>query len=272
MIDAHAHLDFDVLHDRLDAVIAQASKVGVEAIVTAGYDHAHRERVDAFKRVRGIYSAPGLHPWAVAELDAQGLQDALDELVERVDTGGWCAIGECGLDYHRVKDGPGRALQRVAFVQQLALATSSQLPAIVHAVQCHDDALAILERHAPSRGVQLHGYSGHPSLIARFAAHGAMFSFGTPLTWRGQRKIKDALRQAVAHDSSCWMLETDAPDRPVAQASGEGLPGHLAQVVQAAAEVLGWEVTRVRDVSAENARRFFDISEVFEHRSTSDAQ
>ncbi len=261
MIDAHAHLDFDPLYDDIEGVIARAHEAGVEAIISAGYDHTHHTRHAELCARHGIFVAAGVHPWAVAELDEQGLHSALEELAERLDSGEFIAVGECGLDYHRVTDKAGRALQREAFIKQLELAREHKLPAIVHAVKSHDEVYSILSQHAPERGVQLHGYSGHASLIPRLAQCGAVFSFGSPLTWSGQRKIKDALWKAVEECDVCWMLETDAPDRPVDGVEGHGQPADLDAVIESAAQLLGWSVEEVARVSAENARRFFGLSE-----------
>lgn len=283
MIDAHAHLDFDALREDLAGVLERASASQVEAIVCAGYAPQDCDRqLDVCKRAHelgfSVYMAPGLHPWAVAELEREDdldtslarLEEALCKvLAENPDY--LCGLGECGLDYYRVDrdDAFARDLQERAFLAQLDLANTHDLPAIVHAVQCHQDALTILREHAPARGVQMHGYSGPAEMIAPFAEIGAVFSFGTPLTWKGQKKIKAALQCAVSHDETIWMLETDAPDRPISSAKERdehGQPCHLDQIARAAAEILEWPLERVRQVSKRNAARFFDLS----HESSPD--
>ena len=265
MIDAHAHLDADGLYEDLEGALKRALGAQVTAVVCAGFDvRAHPERRAHLGSIPGLLVAEGLHPWAVAEMHGEEeLHDALSELERALGASPPGALGECGLDYYRAREEPARALQRQACRAQLKLAARFDLPAILHAVRCHEALITILKAQTPSRGVQLHGYSGSAKLVPGFIELGAVFSFGTPLTWSGQAQIKQALRAAVACDPSCWMLETDSPDRPAASAaalSRRGEPADLLEVAEAAALLLEWPLERVQRVSAENAARFFGLT------------
>ena len=287
MIDAHAHLDFDALRGDLAGVLERAATSRLDAIVCAGYspdDFRRQVEVCTSSRelgFRGVFMAAGLHPWAVAEVDAEEaldaslalLEAAIDDLLATPAQANFlCGLGECGLDYYRVdrQDALACHLQERAFIRQLELADAYHLPAVVHAVRAHQEALTILARHAPSRGVQMHGYSGPVELIGPLAEVWAVFSFGTPLSWKGQKTIKRALRRVVEYDDTLWMLETDAPDRPVARAKDLGVHGqpcHLEEVARAAAEILDWPVEEVEAISHRNAARFFALAGAVDSRS-----
>ena len=66
------------------------------------------------------------------------------------------AVGDCGLDYIKVKD---RNKQRYFFDEQVALATRFDLPLIIHSVQATEDVADLLKSYSKSRGV-IHAYSG----------------------------------------------------------------------------------------------------------------
>lgn len=273
MIDAHAHLDFDPLSGDIQQVLVRAAHQGVRAIVSAGYCPENMDKQVALLSHSvadvHVFIAPGLHPWAVSEhSDRHSLQTRLALLDSKLSAlkstpqfAHVCALGECGLDYYRASSDAERALHREAFLHQLALAREYELPAIIHAVKCHDDLLAILRDNPSPFGFQLHGYSGPESLIRPLQECGAVFSFGTPLTWKGQKKIKRALKEAYTHFPECWMLETDAPDRPVTQTNLEhGEPADLRHVVQSVSEVLELDEDDVSILSARNADDFFGLS------------
>lgn len=264
MFDAHCHLDFDELEQDLELVIARARASGLGGLIIAGVDASRRARAATLAERPGIWAAAGLHPWSVADAasgdGAAWLERELDALDEALGARAFVAVGECGLDFFRATTEVARELQRAAFHAQLDLAITHQLPAIVHAVRCHDEMLSLLRRRQRNPPIQLHGYSGPVGLVSRFAELGCVFSFGAPLTWDGYQKTKRALERACAMDGA-WMFETDAPDRPVASRGrgGRGEPSDLVEVIAAAAALLGRDPAALARASEENTRAFFGL-------------
>ena len=97
LIDSHAHLTFDVLHDDLDAVLTRATDAGVVHIVTIGTHVADSRQAVALASDRPQVSAVvGIHPHEAAKVVPHDV-DAIRELVNETSVVG---IGEIGLDYH----------------------------------------------------------------------------------------------------------------------------------------------------------------------------
>lgn len=267
VFDAHCHIDFDELAKDRELVIERARDAGLHGLIIAGVDASSRALAKALAERPGIWAAAGLHPWRVAAAvngEREGrlwLERELEALDEALGSRGFIAVGECGLDFFRATSALARELQRAAFHAQLDLAVTHRLPAVVHAVRCHDEMLSMLRRRKDNPPIQLHGYSGPAGLVARFAELGCVFSFGAPLTWEGHQKTKRAL--ARAHElPGAWMFETDAPDRPVTSRGrdGRGEPSDLVEITAAAATLLGRDAVVLASEAEENARAFFGLA------------
>ena len=247
LFDAHCHLDAEVF-DRgdeggADAALDRAAAAGVAGVVIAGFDGARRDRTLELARRAGVFAAAGLHPWAVARgghdaawVDAQ--LGALDAFIA-AHRQAVCAVGEVGLDFFVAREGAGQALQRRALTGALEIARAHELPVIVHAVRCDEALEEALGAQGEVRGL-LHAFSGTPEAARRWAARGWHISLGPPLTWSGAqgRRAREVARQVARARPAALLLETDAPDRPVAGVEG-GEPAHVAAVFEGLMAALG---------------------------------
>ena len=69
MFDTHCHLNFQAFDGRVEEVINDAKKAGVNQIVIPGTDVATSEKaVEIAEKFNGIYAAVGIHPHHVFEL------------------------------------------------------------------------------------------------------------------------------------------------------------------------------------------------------------
>ena len=99
LIDTHAHLDFPEFAEDLDHVLLRAKEVGVERIITIGTTlQSSRKAIQLAERYSQIYASVGIHPNSAS----QEREDFLSELEEMAKHPKVVAIGETGLDYHRL--------------------------------------------------------------------------------------------------------------------------------------------------------------------------
>src|SRR5690349_12256895 len=99
LIDTHAHLDFADFADELDAVIQRADEAGVTRIITIGTSLEGRARAVALaENYPQVSAVVGVHP--TSAMEAPG--DILTPLRELAKHPRVVAIGETGLDYHRL--------------------------------------------------------------------------------------------------------------------------------------------------------------------------
>ena len=260
MFDAHCHLQFEAFDEDREEVLERAREAGVRGLMIADYDGERRGLAAELSQRAGIYATAGLHPWAVAELDQKGLSEALKELEAVLEEPCWSGLGELGLDYYRVKDDQSREVQRKAFVAQLGMARERNLPVVIHAVRAHNSLIGLLrEEGLPEAGGILHGYSGSARQVGTFLMMNLDISIGTAVTFENRKRLEEVVRQ-VPEDR--LLVETDAPDRPPGERSGERNEiAYLPEVMEAVAGLRSCSVERIAAMTERNLRARFRLGD-----------
>ncbi len=264
LVDAHCHLNSERLDATPTALLAEAAEAGVDAIVMAGVDPAcwasQQALVRAFPgRVHPVF---GLHPQVIPGLDAGAVDAALGALDALLGRCRPVALGETGLDRLTPEAQAALPLQEAAFAAQLGLARRHALPVVLHLLRAEAPALALLRRVGlPPRGGVVHSFSGAAPFARALVDLGLHVSFSGTLTLPQSRRLREAAR-AVPRDR--LLVETDAPDQVPWPARQDGpprpnRPAHLRHVVAALAEARGEPFEAVAAITAENARRLFDL-------------
>jgi TatD DNase family protein len=249
VIDAHAHLDDPRFSDDLDAVLTRASAAGIERVLSCAEDLASSERNVLLARVHAqVRVAVGVHPHR-AESWSDDVLRMTDRLAhdDRV-----VAIGEIGLDLSG-RSAPLPA-QESAFLAQLALARSLDLPAVVHVRESGPLARALVDRVEGVRGM-IHCFSEGPAEIGEWSRRGFMVSFAGPITY----PKNDALRSAATRARSDQILvETDAPYlAPQGRRGSRNEPAFVLETLAAVAEARGVDPAQLGRQVAENAQKLF---------------
>jgi TatD DNase family protein len=207
-------LDFAVFDADRAEVWQRARDVGVQRAFVPGVKPSQWAGLAALRTAMPeICFGVGVHPFFLHDQSADELHTALATLAETAQSLGAVAIGECGLDARVPKrGGPSLAEQEAVLSAQIAVARTSRLPLVLHAVDTHGRLLQLLEDGGPlPAGGALHAYSGSAELVPRYAKLGLYFGFGGALTRPSARRAWAALK-AVPRDR--LLLETDAPDQP----------------------------------------------------------
>ncbi len=253
LIDTHCHLDVaEFAADRAE-VLGRARRAGVAgqvlpAIHAAGWPalltlcHAEPD----------LYPALGMHPIYLAQHRPEHL-DELRALIERERP---VAIGEIGLDYFvETLDRDG---QQQLFEAQLRVARDYQLPVLLHVRKAHDQVLAALRRIRVPGGIA-HAFNGSAQQARQYLDLGFKLGFGGTVTYDRALNIR---RLAVDLPLDAIVLETDAPDIPLASRRGErNSPEYLPEVAQAIAQLRGMAVEEVARVTTDNATRLLSLHE-----------
>ena len=219
--DAHNHLQDDWLAPHLDAIAAEAERLGIDAMIVNGTAEADWPVVAAlaarFPFVRPSY---GLHPWDVAGRSPHWLET----LRARLGAEPRAAVGEIGIDRWILESAPADyfpagspppaplAEQIACFLPQLALAVELDRPASIHCLQAWGQLDELLRsRPLPRRGFLLHAYGGSAEMVPGFAQLGAYFSFNGSFL-AGKKTRQRAAFRVVPADR--LLVETDAPAMP----------------------------------------------------------
>src|SRR5471030_1799267 len=211
LIDTHAHLDYTDYDPDRAAVIARATEAGVTEIISIGtrIDSSTRA-VELAENFQNIWATVGIHPGEVDEApeDAVGRLRVLAQNSSRV-----VAIGEIGLDYHRLPENPAeaeanKARQALLFRQQLELTAELGLNAVIHQRDSWDDTLKILSEFTGCiRGV-FHCFGGTLAQAREVIARGHLVSFTGIVTFKNARQVQATARDV---DFDQFMVETDCP-------------------------------------------------------------
>ena len=258
LIDTHAHLDYtDYDPDRAE-VIARAAAAGVTEIISIGtrIDSSARA-VELAGNFPNIWATVGIHPG-----EADG---APDDAVERLRALAKCnsrvvAVGEIGLDYHRLPEIPAEAeankqRQALYFRRQLELTAELGLNAVIHQRDSWDDTLKILgEFTGRMRGV-FHCFGGTIEQAREVIALGHLVSFTGIVTFKNARQVQ-ATAQNIAFDQ--FMVETDCPYlAPTPDRGKRCEPAHTRRVAEQIATLRGVTLEEVASRTTETAREFF---------------
>jgi TatD DNase family protein len=260
LIDTHAHLDYTDYDPDRPEVIARATAAGVTEIISIGtrIDSSTRA-VELAENFPNIWATVGIHPGEVDEAP----DDAVERLRAMAKSRRVVAIGEIGLDYHRLPENPAEAeankqRQALFFRRQLELTADLGLNAVIHQRDSWDDTLKILgEFTGRVRGV-FHCFGGTIEQAREVIALGHLLSFTGIVTFKNARQVQ-ATAQDIAFDQ--FMVETDCPYlAPVPDRGKRCEPAHTRRVAEQIAQLRGVGLEEVAARTTATAREFFKFT------------
>src|SRR5213083_697330 len=293
LIETHAHLDFpDFAHD-LDDVLRRATDAGVTRIITIGTSvESSRRAIALAEKYPAVYAAIGVHPTYVEEAE----EDVFTPLRELAKNPRVVAIGETGLDYHRlpsaelanektrvfphqelfqavakalqystekeieagIHDGAYKSKQASLFEQQLDLTVELGLNVVIHQRDAWDDTLEIMRPYSGKlRGV-FHCFGGTLEEANEVLDLDHLVSFTGIVTFKNGVAVRE-----VAAEIPLWkfMVETDCPYLAPAPFRGKrSEPAYtriVAETVAAAREIT---LREVAEATTETAEGFFQFN------------
>jgi TatD DNase family protein len=171
------------------------------------------------------------------------------------------AIGECGIDFYRLKvvSEEERKRQYDLFESQIALAIEAGLPLMIHTRSAHDDTLAILRKHNKKYGDKLRGNIHF--FTAGYAIAKQYFDLGFTVSFPGVITFSSEYDDAVI-DSPIDMImaETDSPyAAPVPHRGKRNTPANITEIYERVAELRGESVEKMRTQLNQNAIRLFAL-------------
>ena len=263
LTETHAHLDYPEFQPDFADVLRRAQEAGVTRILSIGTSiESSRKAVALAESDARIFAVAGVHPTTVAE--AGGEVPA--QLLELARHPRVAAIGETGLDYHRLpsrqdggptglSDADYKAAQARLFRQQLEVAAGLGLNVVIHQRDAWEDTLEILRDYTGRvRGV-FHCFGNSFEHAREVIRLGHMVSFTGIVTFKNAPMVHDcATRIGAEH----FMVETDCPYlAPVPHRGKRCEPAYTRLVAE---RIAGLRATTLEEVAArttENAGHFF---------------
>src|SRR5947207_4552563 len=285
LIDTHAHLDYPDFAPDFHDVLRRANEAGVTRIITIGTSvESSRRAIALAETYSNVYAVIGVHPTTADESE----EDVITPLRELAQSPRVVAIGETGLDYHRlpstelakerkaqvfakalqssteeeieadIHDGSYKSKQASLFEQQLDLAAELGLNVVIHQRDAWEDTLEIMKPYAGKlRGV-FHCFGGSLNEANEVLDLDHLISFTGVVTFKNGVAVRE-----VAAQIPLWkfMVETDCPYlAPVPFRGKRSEPAYtriVAETVAAAREITLQEVA---EATTETAEGFFQFN------------
>jgi TatD DNase family protein len=260
--DTHAHLDYPDFAADFPEVLERARAAGITRIISIGTDFESSRRAVALAEAHAaVYAVVGWHPSDVLRAP-EDIRPWLRELGRHPKV---VALGETGLDYHRLPstreggsvtaDAPYQAGQARLFQQHLEVAAELGLNCVIHQRSALEDTLRLLEPFADRVRGQFHCFADPPAVVPRILALGSIVSYTGILTFKNGANIREAL---VATPLDALMLETDCPYlAPVPYRGKRCEPAYVREIAAVAAQTRGVSLDELSAATCATALRFF---------------
>jgi TatD DNase family protein len=245
-VDTHCHLF--LLERDVGEVLEEARSAGVGTVVVPGIDTASSRRaVELAESFRGVFATAGMHPHDASSFDERAGAE-IEELLANPHV---VAVGECGLDFYRMRS-PVEDQERTLRAH-VALAADAGLPLVVHVRDAWDAILRVLDEGSPE--VVLHCFTGDVTTARECVARGWHLSFAGNITYPKNAHIRDAAAEIPLERI---LVETDSPFLAPQRVRGrDNAPANVVDVIETIASLRGIGIEEVRSATAANARQAF---------------
>ncbi len=280
LTDTHSHLDFPDFATDLDGVLARAEAAGVKRLITIGTTlEGSRRALALAEKYPQVWATVGVHPSNADEAPDEFIS-ALRDLARHPKV---VALGECGLDYHRlpgagsrrvelraagfvstelpgeaeadVLDGACKAKQAIVFEQQLDLAVELGLNVVIHERDSWDDTLSLLRPYGGKLRAVFHCFGKSPDHARQLLDLGFLVSFTGIITFKNAGPVKETVATVPA---GTFMVETDCPFlAPVPYRGKRCEPTHVRNVAEEVARLRSSSLEQIAAETEATANQFF---------------
>ncbi len=259
MVDTHCHLNLSAYDTDREEVLDRARSSGVERILVPGVDlETSKIAIELAAKHDDVFAAVGIHPHYVSEW-SPALADEVTSLAQSPKV---VAIGEIGLDYYRNLSPPEK--QRIAFADQLEIASALKYPVLIHNREAIGDILEHLNTwvyNLPStlagRAGVLHAFSADLDSAAKAIQQGFYIGIAGPITFPKAEALRDIVSQLP---SDRLVIETDSPYlTPEPRRGRRNEPAHLEWIAQKVNDIRDDEYSTIR-ATTKNAKKLFQWS------------
>jgi TatD DNase family protein len=219
LVDTHFHLSPEL---NFAEIFEKSVKQGVKKFIMAGTDLKNSEFLKSIaNQFDDTYFSAGVCPSEIENYKIEDFQG-----IKKILTQKKCvAVGECGLDYHYLKDFKNKQIE--VFDYQLNLAKFFKLPVIIHSRKAQEDTLNLLQKNKINRFV-LHCFTEDKNFAKKLLNLGAYISFSGIITFKNAESLRETLKY-IPLDRI--LIETDSPYlAPQSKRGQKNYPYYLPEI------------------------------------------
>ena len=253
-IDIHSHVNDAQFDTDAEEIIAEMKKREVFTI-TVGTDRVMSEKAIERAEEMGQWATIGIHP-------NDNKTEVWDYTIYRIMANhpNVVGIGECGLDYFRLKEitDEERARQYALFEPQIALAAEVGKPLMIHSRSAHDETIALIKKYQCELGEKVRGNIHF--FTAGYDVAKQYFDLGFTVSFPGVITFSTEYDETVKNSPlNMIMAETDSPyAAPVPHRGKRNTPLYVDEIYHKIAELRGADPEEVRLALNQNALRVFN--------------
>ena len=254
MIDSHCHLGIGTLNEEqssVEDVLRRAKQANVTHILTVACDYDDKNDLKKMLSYSNVYGSFGIHPENAQKYNEQYSYDVYKTLPSLV------AVGEIGLDYYY--GGDMRESQISAFEKQIELASTLNLPIIIHTREAEEDTQAILKSAYKDgllrAGGVLHCFTASQNMADFALDLGLYISASGIITFKKALDLQEIFK-TIPLDR--LLIETDSPYlAPVPYRGKINESAYVIHTAQKLAELKNVSVDEIDKQTTENFKRLF---------------
>jgi TatD DNase family protein len=249
LVDSHCHLDFPEFEGKLGEVREEMRMNGVTHALCISVELAGFPKVLGLAEAHeNFFASVGVHP------DHEASPVDAHRLVELARHPRVVAIGETGLDYHRLSG--DLEWQRERFRAHIRAARECGKPLVVHTRDAAEDTIRIMrEEGAGEVGGVMHCFTETSEVAEAALALGFHISFSGIVTFKNAGLLKEVARTVPLER---LLVETDSPYlAPVPHRGKTNRPGLVRHVAEEVARLRGITLEAVADATSRNFFRLF---------------
>lgn len=253
LIDTHSHIYSEDFHDDIDEVLQNAYNNDVKKIILPNIDSGSIKRlIDLSNNYPHVcYPLMGLHPTSVGA----DFKEELSVVDYWLDKYKFYGIGEIGIDLYW--DRTWVEQQKEAFIYQVKLAKSRNLPIVIHVRESFNEVYEIVRKEQDGRlkGI-FHCFSGDETEAQKITDLGFLLGIGGVITYKNSN-LKMVLAKT---DIQNIVLESDAPYlSPEPKRGKRNESSYIVYTAQKVAEIYQLPIKEVAEITTSNARKLFGI-------------
>jgi TatD DNase family protein len=256
--DIHSHLHDKAFDEDRDIIVSEMKSRGVGTITIGTGLEESKKAIALAEKYENVYATIGLHP--ADDVTEAYNQEEFEKLAQHSKVVG---IGECGLDYFRLKDDieAEKERQRDVFEKQIALSIKINKPLMLHgrpskgSMDAYEDMINILEKYKGKVQGNAHFFVGDIEIAKRFIEINFTMSFSGVITFA--KDYDDVVRYVPLE---MIHAETDSPYATPAPFRGQrNTPLYVQEIVARIAVLRQQPMEEIRTQLLENAKRVFGV-------------